>query len=367
MEAVKNTKAADNLTELPFDQYSRQRVVAEIIQKTVRTANQKFKVIDLGGHKGKTQAFMPNDDVTIIDVYDETYPNYIKGDATAMTFADDSYDIATSFDVFEHIPRAKRLNFIKEALRVSKFGVFITMPVDDADHTVSRAEETLNELFKQLYGDDHPWLKEHIDYRIPNEPEIESLLELAKAQYVSFASNQITDWQLLQATIFMAAKNHQVTDVAHDLSQWYNKHFEQLEMGVQPGYRRVYFITRDKKILSLVKAMIERDITATGKSSQKYIPVHQELLEKTMQSMATVVTNYNKSVSDLQEQVAAEQAARADEATILRKEISDAHAQTEMLRSQLQRIHASIPWRASKPLRIGANKLRAIKTRSRKV
>jgi hypothetical protein len=105
MATIKGADPPPHLLDLPFDQYSRQYTVTELINAGLRNRGEHLSVVDLGGHKGKTQDFLPKDTVTILDVFEETYPGYVQGDATAMTFADDTFDLACSFDVFEHIPR----------------------------------------------------------------------------------------------------------------------------------------------------------------------------------------------------------------------------------------------------------------------
>jgi hypothetical protein len=106
------------------------------------------------------------------------------------------------------------------------------MPVDPGDGSVSHAEEVLNNIHKQLYGKNHRWLKEHIDYRIPTHGEVERLLRKADTTFVAIPGNQITDWQLLQTVIFAAAKNYHITDTAQSLNRWYNQHILELENGV---------------------------------------------------------------------------------------------------------------------------------------
>ena len=161
------------LYRLPFDQFSRQFIVFQLTNEIIRTDNQKLKIIDLGGHKGQTKSFQTNDHVTILDIYQEEYEGYVKGDATNLNFNDNEFDLSFSFDVFEHIPREKRQDFIKEALRVSRYGLFLAMPVDNSNRAVSKSEVSLNNFFKSLYGKDHQWLKEHIDYKIPSEKEVD--------------------------------------------------------------------------------------------------------------------------------------------------------------------------------------------------
>lgn len=345
------------LLDLPFDQYSRQYLVRQLVDKALRGPKQALKIIDLGGHKGKTGDFFPTDKVTILDVFDERYKGYVKGDATNMTFKDNAFDIACSFDVFEHIPRSKRQSFVSEALRVSRLGVFIAMPVDDDSETVSHAEKTLNELHRSLYGEDHRWLKEHIDYRIPNEAEVESLLRKAGAHFVSLSSNQITDWQLLQTMIFAAARNPLMTGPAQELNEWYNKHLGELETGVGPGYRHIYFVTRDEAACAKVKAVLEKLFAAPSKSEKSnYVPVHQAVLDKAMEAIAAASASF---LTALKQKDEAEEA-RAREVAELHKQLQNQDQDNIVLHDQLKAVYASTSWRVTKPLRALMRLLRKI-------
>jgi SAM-dependent methyltransferase len=60
----------------------------------------------------------------------ERYPQiaYVQGDACALPFADDSFDIVYSNAVIEHVgPRVRQEAFVREALRVGRH-VFVTTP-----------------------------------------------------------------------------------------------------------------------------------------------------------------------------------------------------------------------------------------------
>jgi len=351
MAVVKPTKQRENLLDLPFDQYSRQYVVKELINRGLRTKKQSFKIIDLGGHKGKTQQFMPTDEITILDVFDEEYAGYIKGDATNMTFADKAFDIACSFDVFEHIPRSKRLAFIREALRVTTQGVFIAMPVDEPGKAVSRAEETLNAAHHTLYGSDHQWLKEHIDYRIPNKKEVETLIEEAGAAFVSLTSNQITDWQLLQSIIFIAARNPHATLAAQELNRWYNQHIGELEKAVDNGYRGIYFISHDKALVARVGAVVDDLLALKKDNTQRYIRVHQGVLEQSIAAMTKIASSF---LATLEQEQAHETRLHALEEAISDEKARTDHAamETKALAQQLQTVYASKSWRITAPLRV---------------
>ncbi len=347
MAAITPPPAQSDLLALPFDQYSRQFIVAHLINTALRPDKKAtLKLIDLGGHKGKTHEFLPADTVTILDVFDESYPNYVKGDATNMTFADNEFDIATSFDVFEHIPRDKRQAFVNEALRVSKIGVFIAMPIE-AGGAVSAAEELLNDIHKDLYQQDHSWLKEHIDYRIPTPAELDALIAKSGAKAVSLASNQVTDWALLQTLIFAAARNPYVTDAVTHLNRWYNQHIAQLELGVDVGYRRIYFITKNEQLLGQVKKAVALMTSAEGKENHRYLKVHESTLAEALRTVSAMGKAFNAEVH-----------ARNEQQQALNRHVTELEAQNNQLKAEIANIRGSLSWRITQPIRSIKKRLR---------
>ncbi len=342
MAAITPSQPTD-LTTLPFDQYSRQFVVATLINTALRGKKKSLSIIDLGGHKGKTAEFMASDKVTVLDVYDEKYKGYIKGDATAIKAPNDHYDVAVSFDVFEHIPRGRRQAFVNEALRVSRFGAFIAMPIDTDDGSVSHAEKLLNHMHHKMYGDDHQWLKEHIAYRIPNHDEVSQLIKKSGAQSVSLASNQITDWQLLQALIFMAAKNPYATTPVAELNQWYNQHISELELGVEPGYRRIYFVTKDAKALAAVTAAVEQLAKPSDTTDHRYLPVHVSTLTKTLDTLAALGRSFTQIIARNQKLESRHKSCD--------QQIESLEEQNKALQAEIDAIRGSASWRLTKPLR----------------
>lgn len=208
-----------NLTRLPFDQYSRQKIASDIIQ-SLRKPDQTFSILDVGGYKGATHLFHPKDKVKVLDVFDVDEKDYIKGDATAMDFATDAFDFVVSFDVFEHIPRDRRELFVAECTRVAKRGVIIAAPTGTPQN--ASAEVHLNNVFRVLHNKDHEWLKEHIDYRLPGLGLTEKLLQKNKLHTLAFPSNYLPAWLLMQTAIFAASRTDKVGHKMEQLYETYN-------------------------------------------------------------------------------------------------------------------------------------------------
>ncbi len=347
MASVKTQSSPlSELQKSNFDQFSRQQLVATILKEAFGKQDQRLKIIDLGGHKGKTQEFSPQSHVTILDVFDEEYPGYVKGDATNMTFQDAAFDVACSFDVFEHIPRPKRLAFIAEALRVSTYGAFIAMPVDDETGAVSAAEVNLNDIHKKLYAKDHPWLKEHIDYRIPNEPEVEALVSKAGAHATMLASNQVADWEIVQTAIFIAAQNPAATNAASKLNQWYNQHYLSLEAGVTVGYRRIYFISRNPTYVANVKKAIQ-DLHLAQAPANAFVPVHRTVLREGLLTLGEIAGEIAGEVDKRDEIIRALQG----QLEKVGEALANANNHAKAVQHIVDNMKQSTSWRVTKPLR----------------
>lgn len=244
------------MKEFTFDLYSRNRLVQEMIEKSVRKYKQRLSIIDLGGYNGNIEVFFPHDDVTVLDVYEvQNKKNYIKGDAINLDFDDNSFDISTSFDVFEHIPRKKREKFIKESVRVAKTAAFLTFPMEQKDGSVGEAEKDLNEYFKNLTGKDHPWLIEHINYGIPFQEEVESILKKTGLEYIYIPSNDLELWKDMMRINFTSVASPDAVEVSEFFNKIHNDNLEYIERGINKSYRAVYIIIKDGKLSSLLNKM----------------------------------------------------------------------------------------------------------------
>lgn len=251
------------LINLPFDQYSRQLIVKQLVEKLFveKKLNEQKEVLDIGGHKGKTKEFFPNDKVSILDVFEETYEGYIKGDATQIHFPSQFFDIAVSFDVLEHIPPKKREKFILESIRVSKYGVFLAFPSNDKDNVVSESEKKINQIHNLITGVDHRWLKEHIDLGIPNIQGFEKILNRNKIYFCSIDSNRIDHWILLQTAVVLAQKNPSVIKYIEKLNKVYNQNITKIDTKFQGKYyRKIYYISEIKSDVDFIEKIIASSV-----------------------------------------------------------------------------------------------------------
>lgn len=204
---------------LPFDQFSRQTKVYDIIE-SLRKDKQKFNILDVGGYKGITTKLHPEDEVIVLDLFDVKEKGYVKGSGLDLPFENETFDFVVSFDVLEHIENKDRTRFLEESSRVAKIAVITAAPVSSPAN--EKAEKSLNDLYKELHGEDHPWLKEHIEYGIPKPNQAKKIFESLGLKTAIYTSNDTILWELMQGTIFLNSKYPDDEDDLAKLNATYN-------------------------------------------------------------------------------------------------------------------------------------------------
>jgi ubiquinone/menaquinone biosynthesis C-methylase UbiE len=159
-------EAAGRQLDLPFDQYQRYRIVADVIER-LREDDSPLQILDVGGGEGIILNFLPEDRVTILDQAEpeEVVPGFVKGDATALPFEDGSYDYVVSVDVYEHIPPGVRGKYLSELRRAARKGVLLAAPFDS--EMVRGAERAADEFHRAVHLAGNVWLQEHAENGLP--------------------------------------------------------------------------------------------------------------------------------------------------------------------------------------------------------
>ena len=303
MNETKN-KISDDLLKgkLGFDLYGRYAIIRNIIDQN-RKDGEKFRVLDVGGRGNMLSMFLPSDDVFYMDPFVESEDkNFIKGDGCAIPLGDQSFDWVTSADVFEHIPKENREDFLRENIRVAKDGVILAAPFFSKE--VARAEVNANESYKILSGgQDYIWLKEHIENGLPEEKLVEEFISEAGYEFQKLHNNRLFLWELLIGLVLNVTEiNYKaLKDDYEKFNLFYNTDvfpFDSEEMS----YRKIYFIKKqsglkdieiEKKVIDdilfldvIKKAMdmfAKLDVMNKGiilEKNQEIQLVKQEILEK---------------------------------------------------------------------------------------
>ena len=157
---------------MPPDTFERHSIIA-------RLADPAGSVLDVGGVRGELGRFLPEAEVTTVNL--EGQPADAHFDGTVLPFADDSFDLAVSLDVLEHIPAGDRARHFAELVRVARDQVVVCCPLGSPEHVA--AEAALSSWYERTTGESHRYLDEHLARGLPDETELRRLADGAGADH----------------------------------------------------------------------------------------------------------------------------------------------------------------------------------------
>lgn len=285
-----------DLQRLAPDLFIRHFLAAELLKQILDT-DKPLKILDVGGRESSFFKYLPEGwEVSILDIRDNDFnePNYIKGDASQMDFADKLFDFVVSFDTLEHIPEEKKKKSVLEMIRVSKNGVLIAAPFFSEEAV--NAELYLNKIYKDNTGTPHLFLQEHLESGLPKEVFLEKIFKDNKLKFRKLTSNNINNWMLfigitLLEFIFGIDKELQ------DYYEFYNKNFTALDDNLDPTYRKIYIAVNNEdnfKIISNYKIEYKRNNILY----QEFVSKSLDLLARKIKLSETRLQELIKTAAD---------------------------------------------------------------------
>jgi hypothetical protein len=157
---------------MPPDTFERHSIIA-------RLADPAGSVLDVGGVRGELGLFLPGAEVTTINIEGELADTHFDG--TVLPFDDDSFDLAVSLDVLEHIPAGERARHFGELVRVARNQVVVCCPLGSPEHVA--AEAALSSWYERTTGRPHRYLDEHLARGLPDEAELRRLADATGEDY----------------------------------------------------------------------------------------------------------------------------------------------------------------------------------------
>lgn len=228
---------------LPFDQYQRYRIVADAL-KRFREDGRPLRVLDVGGAEGIILRFLPDDEVTILDQAEaEDVPGFVLGDATALPFSDEEFDVVVSVDTFEHIAPEDRETFLSELRRTARVAVLLAAPFDSEE--VRGAEKAVNEFHRVVHGMENVWLSEHKEHGLPSLDDAGRFFDERGDEVARLPNGYLPHWLAMICLTFQKPKLEQETANAFDaINAFYNEFLYRYD-NAEPCYRYLLVCRKD--------------------------------------------------------------------------------------------------------------------------
>jgi hypothetical protein len=210
---------SSDLLSLPFDQYQRYRLVADLLEE-VRPRGQIFDVLDVGGRTALLRAFLPQDRVHLVDVEPSSERGLVLGDGSALPFRDRSFDVVCAFDTLEHVPPDRRAAFVSECTRVARRYVLIAGPYQAPE--VEEAERILQRFLVDKLGVEHRYLEEHRHNGLPSREATSAGLAVRGARVASIGHANLERWLALMCVSMYLDYEPALRPLAARIFRFYN-------------------------------------------------------------------------------------------------------------------------------------------------
>ncbi|NJP07414.1 MAG: methyltransferase domain-containing protein [Chloroflexaceae bacterium] len=275
---------------MPFDQFGRYHMLREAVDACRQALQQeRLTLLDAGGfyddHGTATlpiKQFLPDDDITVLDVVDCDLPAYVKGDGTRLTFADDSFDLVVSSDTLEHIPPASRASFWGELVRTARSGVILLAPFRTPG--VLQAEELIFAYIEHDLHAEHDQLKEHRDYGLPVLEEWTAYLEQQGMHLRTYPTGQLDAWTGMMLLKHLILRTGAGIEAEQMLDWFYNRCIFPTERR-NPAYRHLVLAARSANLVAAVDQVIAPTIwpdttDTTAAWAQAFLPTMLAIVQR---------------------------------------------------------------------------------------
>lgn len=245
---------------LPFDQYQRYRLVSDLVNE-VRKKGEHFTILDVGGRTGLLRAFLPKDEVALVDLEPSDVPGLVLGDGSRLPFKDDAFDVVATFDTLEHVPPPRRAAFVSECARVAKRWVFIAGPYQSKE--VEEAERILQRFLVDKLEVEHRYLEEHRHNGLPSLAETKAGLAKEGAEVASIGHGNLERWLALMSLSMYLDYEPRLRPLATRIFSFYNENLYASDHAL-PVYRHAVVAAFDGAKLPQGTSGLEAPVAPRG-------------------------------------------------------------------------------------------------------
>ena len=228
----------DELLALPFDQYQRYRLIADVVERLVPP--DAGAILDVGGWPGTLRRFLPGRRIIVADLQGRM-PGMVLASGAALPFREGQFVAVVSSDTFEHVPPAQREQFLGELGRVARDTVVLGAPFDSPQ--VHAAEAVLREVIRAKYPTSYGFIEEHHEYGLPDLVATRRSLAGQGFAEVALPNGYLRHWLPMLSLYFALQWRSPVEAIFERLNAYYNLTYYP-DDNREPSYRHTIVATR---------------------------------------------------------------------------------------------------------------------------
>lgn len=312
---------------MPFDQFGRYHMLREAVDACREQLGlEQLSILDVGGfyddHGTPTlplTRFLPDDNITVVDVVDCDLPGYIKGDGTGLHFDAASFDLVVSADTLEHIPQSGRTAFWRELLRVARHGVILLAPFGNTE--VEAAEALLFEYIRAELRAEHQQLKEHRDYGLPRLDEWLGFLHSEGVAARAYPTGYLHAWLGMMLVKHMLMRVDPGVTAQRLVDTYYNAAFFATERR-EPAYRQLIVAEKTPGLVAAVDAVLAPTILpaqtdASADWGSALSPVLLTIVQRQLGASHETEVHYQQQIEHYRNQISSLERVLADQQIVI--------------------------------------------------
>lgn len=214
-----------------------------------------LRILEVGSGSGGVTEFLEHRVTGVDPAFERTsdrrteWLEPVSGSVEALPFEAGSFDAVLSVEMLEHVPEEMRRRALEELFRVTAPGgrLIVTFPADEAGE---RLDRRFNEAYRRRFGEDHPWLAEHLSNGLPSTEKVRAMAErtVGGTGSVTVVKHGWAPVWLLHQLLFSAQWGFPVTLWLGIHTRWGARLFFRALRRLQPGggnsYRTILVIDR---------------------------------------------------------------------------------------------------------------------------
>jgi GT2 family glycosyltransferase/2-polyprenyl-3-methyl-5-hydroxy-6-metoxy-1,4-benzoquinol methylase len=326
-----------NTHDILFDQYSRYRACAELLQRLGATA--ASRILDVGsGSACLLSDFLPGYDISYVDPLINALPskksNQFGYQIDEVADKLGLFDYVVAIDVLEHVPPQFRDGFTSTLASLATKSIVLAFPYDDEGSPIG-VDRAVNADYAFINKHSYSWLKEHEEYGLPNANKLKSAL-ISSGLDTDYFHHGYAPWlEVLLSYVINVNDIPSVKMLGHEVSKEFNQKLFGYDFN-QPAYR--VFLVAAKSTLP-----------EGWKPTPKPVDTHAERIFKNIMHEA-----YLRLVGKLQ---IGEQKSSAAELEHF-KALAERDAKLDEANKLILQMRSSSSWRLTMPLRFAVRLLR---------
>ena len=231
---------ADQLLELPFDQYQRYRLLAEVVE-VLRPAGRALHILEVGGFPPRLDRFLPQDEILVADRPAGGAARYLQADGTRLPFGDREFDLVASLDTLEHVSPDRRPAFLNELSRTARDFVALAAPFQMS--AAREAERILFDFIRLHAGYEHAFFKEHLELPAPDLVASEAALVAQGFHTLILPNGRLDHWLMLMAVYYFLDGRAEYAELKNKAMAYWNRSCYRAD-NLEPAYRHFVVASR---------------------------------------------------------------------------------------------------------------------------